>query len=178
MTSLFFAELALREFVFHSQYAKMNILELEETINIRTPAIIGRSYTETKPRRYWVMPLKGRWSPPYPATEKIVLDPTITRFKSCCIPLFIYLYPHFRSLLSSCIYVQCSASFVYTCPPCLPLSFSCLLLCPPVLYIPCFTSFIALQKKKKKRKKNKKKKTKKKQNKKKKQKKKKTKKKN
>ena len=44
--------------------------DLEETINIRTPAIIGRSYTETKPRRYWVMPLKGRWSPPYPATEK------------------------------------------------------------------------------------------------------------
>ena len=43
---------------------------IEETINIRTPAIIGRSYTETKPRRYWVMPLKGRWSPPYPATEK------------------------------------------------------------------------------------------------------------
>ena len=43
---------------------------VEETINIRTPAIIGRSYTETKPRRYWVMPLKGRWSPPYQATEK------------------------------------------------------------------------------------------------------------
>ena len=43
---------------------------VEETINIRTPTIIGRSYTETKPLRYWVMPLKGRWSPPYPATEK------------------------------------------------------------------------------------------------------------
>ena len=43
---------------------------IEETINVRTPAIIGRSYTETKPRRYWVMPLKGRWSPPYQATEK------------------------------------------------------------------------------------------------------------
>ena len=37
---------------------------IEETINIRTPAIIGRLYTETKPRRYWVMPLKGRWSTP------------------------------------------------------------------------------------------------------------------
>ena len=45
-------------------------LVLEETINIRTPAIIGRSYTETKPRRYSVMPRKGRRSPPYPATEK------------------------------------------------------------------------------------------------------------
>ena len=33
-------------------------------------AIIGHLYTETKPRRYWVMPQKGRWSPPYPATEK------------------------------------------------------------------------------------------------------------
>ena len=43
---------------------------LEETINIRTPAIIGRSYTEAKSRRYWVIPLKGRWSPPYLATEK------------------------------------------------------------------------------------------------------------
>ena len=46
------------------------VLEIEETINIRTPAIIGRSYTETKPRRYSVMPRKGRRSPPYPATEK------------------------------------------------------------------------------------------------------------
>ena len=27
---------------------------VEETINVRTSAIIGRSYTETKPRRYWV----------------------------------------------------------------------------------------------------------------------------
>ena len=35
---------------------------LEETINTWTPAIIGRLYTETKP-------LKGRWSPPYLATE-------------------------------------------------------------------------------------------------------------
>ena len=43
---------------------------VEETIHIQTPAIIGRSYTETKLRRYWVVPLKGRWSPPYPATEK------------------------------------------------------------------------------------------------------------
>ena len=42
---------------------------VEETINVRTPAIIGRSYTETKPHRYWVMSLKGRWSPPYQATE-------------------------------------------------------------------------------------------------------------
>ena len=33
---------------------------IEEIINIRTPAIIGCSYTETKPRRSWVMPLKGR----------------------------------------------------------------------------------------------------------------------
>ena len=54
-----------------------------------------------------------------------------------------------------------SSSFVYTCPPCLPLSFPCLLLCPMVLYIPCFTSFIALQKtnQKKKNKTNKQKKT-------------------
>ena len=44
--------------------------QVEETINTRTPAIIGRSYTETKPRRYSVMPRKGRRSPPYPATEK------------------------------------------------------------------------------------------------------------
>ena len=43
---------------------------VEEVIDVRTLAIIGRSYTKTKPRRYWVMPLKGRWSPPYPATEK------------------------------------------------------------------------------------------------------------
>ena len=43
---------------------------VEETIKIRTPAIVGRSYTETKPRRYGVMPLKGRWGPLYPATEK------------------------------------------------------------------------------------------------------------
>ena len=43
---------------------------MEEVIDVRTRAIIGRSYTETKLRRYWVMPLKGKWSPPYPATEK------------------------------------------------------------------------------------------------------------
>ena len=48
----------------------VEITELEEVIDVRTPAIIGRSYTKTKPCRYWVMPLKGRWSPPYPATEK------------------------------------------------------------------------------------------------------------
>ena len=46
------------------------LLPIEEVIDVRTPAIIGRSYTKTKPCRYWVMPLKGRWSPPYPATEK------------------------------------------------------------------------------------------------------------
>ena len=34
------------------------------------PAIIGRSYTETKPCRYPVMPWKGRWSPLLLATEK------------------------------------------------------------------------------------------------------------
>ena len=45
-------------------------IEVEETINIRTPAIIGRSYTEAEPRRYPVMPRKGRQSPPYPMTEK------------------------------------------------------------------------------------------------------------
>ena len=73
--------------------------------------------------------------------------PISTSFTSC-IPSFIHLYPNFHPLLSFCIYVQCSTSFVYTCPPCLPLSFSCLLLCPPVLYIPCFTSFIAVKKKK------------------------------
>ena len=39
-------------------------------LNIRTPAIIGRSYTETKLHRYSVMPQKGRRSPPYTATEK------------------------------------------------------------------------------------------------------------
>ena len=39
-------------------------------LDIELSAIIGLSYTETKPRTYWVMPLKGRWSPPYPATEK------------------------------------------------------------------------------------------------------------
>ena len=43
---------------------------VEEVIDVRTPAIIGRSYMDTKPCRYWVMPLKGRWRPPYPATEK------------------------------------------------------------------------------------------------------------
>ena len=38
------------------------------TIHNRTPAIIGRSYTETKLRRYLVMLQKG--SPPFPVTEK------------------------------------------------------------------------------------------------------------
>ena len=33
---------------------------LEETINIRTPAIIRRSYTETKPRRYSKLAIIGR----------------------------------------------------------------------------------------------------------------------
>ena len=28
--------------------------------NIQTPVIIGHSYMETKPHRYWVMPLNGR----------------------------------------------------------------------------------------------------------------------
>ena len=52
---------------------------VEEIINIRTPAIIGRSYTGTKSRRYWVIPLKGRWSPPYPATEKwsLIVNPLL-----------------------------------------------------------------------------------------------------
>ena len=31
---------------------KWNLISVQKTINIRTPAIIGRSYTETKPRRY------------------------------------------------------------------------------------------------------------------------------
>ena len=46
---------------------RLSLLLLEETINIRTPAIIGRSCTETKPRRYSVTPRKGRRSPPYSA---------------------------------------------------------------------------------------------------------------
>ena len=42
-----------------------DVINLGETIDIRTPAIIGRSYTETKPCRYSVKPRKGRRSPPY-----------------------------------------------------------------------------------------------------------------
>ena len=45
----------------------------------------------------------------------------------------LYLPTNFCPLLYPHMYVQYSASFVYTCPPCLPLSFSCLLLCPLVL---------------------------------------------
>ena len=55
-------------------YMAMFSPQIEETINIRTPAIIRRSCMETKARRYWVMPLNGKWSLPYPATEKIEPD--------------------------------------------------------------------------------------------------------
>ena len=43
---------------------------VEETINTWTPAIIECSYTETKPRRYLVIPWKRRRGPLYLATEK------------------------------------------------------------------------------------------------------------
>ena len=47
---------------------------VEETINIRTPVIIGRSYTETKPRRYWVYATERKVESTVSGDRKMELD--------------------------------------------------------------------------------------------------------